>query len=166
MNSLNDLEYMNIVDKYLNNEKFQKTKEIEQHGITRFEHSVRVSYYSYKITKFLHLNYGETAIGGLLHDFFINEGEMTKKEKFTTFFEHPKFALKTACDEFDLTSLEKDMIRNHMFPTTPAVPKYLESWIVCLVDKFVATGEFSFKFKDKLRYAYNLFIFFVIGIIK
>ncbi len=166
MNSLNDLQYMNIVNEYLNNKKFQKTKEIEQHGITRFEHSVRVSYYSYKITKFLHLNYKETAIGGLLHDFFISSNDAGKKEKFNMFFSHPKLALETACREFELTKLEKDMIRNHMFPTTPAVPKYLESWIVCLVDKCVATGEFSFKFKGKLRYAYNLFMFFMIGIIK
>ena len=91
---------------------------------------------------------------------------MSKKEKFTMFFNHPKYALETASKEFELTNLEKDMIRNHMFPTTPAVPKYLESWIVCLVDKCVATKEFSFKFKGQLRYAYNLFMFFMIGIIK
>lgn len=166
MNGLNDLQYMNIVDEYINNENFQKTKYIEQHGITRFEHSFKVSYYSYKIAKMLKLNYKETAVGGLLHDFFINSNEMSKKEKFSMFFCHPKLALETASKEFELTNLEKDMIRNHMFPTTPAVPKYLESWIVCLVDKCVATKEFSFKFKGQLRYAYNLFMFFMIGIIK
>ena len=166
MNSLNDLYYMDIVDKYINNEKFQKTKYIKQHGFTRFEHSLKVSYYSYKIAKILRLNYKETAVGGLLHDFFINSNEVDKKEKLSLFFNHPKLALETATSEFDLTNLEKDMIRNHMFPTTPARPKYLESWIVCLVDKFVATGEFSFKFKRQLRYAYNLFVFFMIGIIK
>ena len=166
MNGLNDLQYMNIVDEYINNENFQKTTYIEQHGITRFEHSFKVSYYSYKIAKMLKLNYIETAVGGLLHDFFINSNEMSKKEKFSMFFRHPKLALETASKEFELTNLEKDMIRNHMFPTTPAVPKYLESWIVCLVDKCVATKEFSFKFKGQLRYAYNLFMFFMIGIIK
>ena len=166
MNSLNDLQYMNIVDKYINNKKFQKTKSIEQHGITRFEHSLKVSYYSYKIAKLLRLNYRETAVGGLLHDFFISSNNMGKKEKFSLFFSHPKYALKTASDEFELTILEKDIIRNHMFSTTPAVPKYLESWIVCLVDKCIATKEFSFKFRGQLRYAYNLFVFFIIGIIK
>lgn len=166
MNSLNDLQYMNIVNEYINNEKFQKTKYIEQHGFTRFEHSLKVSYYSYKITKLLKLNYKETAVGGLLHDFFISSNDMSKKEKFTTFFIHPKKALKTAEKEFELTNLEKDIIRNHMFPTTPAIPKYLESWIVSIVDKCIATSEFSFKFRKQIRYAYNLFVFFMIGIIK
>ena len=166
MNSLNDLHFMNIINEYINNEKFQKTKYIEQHGITRFEHSLKVSYYSYKITKLLRLNYKETAVGGLLHDFYINTNEINKKEKFNLFFKHPKLALETSNSEFDLTKLEKDIIRNHMFPTTPAIPKYLESWIVCFVDKCVATKEFSFKFKGQLRYAYNLFVFFMIGIIK
>ena len=166
MNSLNDLQYMNIIDEYVNNEKFQKTKFIEQHGVTRFEHSIKVSYYSYKIAKFLHLNYKETAVGGLLHDFFISSNEMGTKEKVNMFFSHPKLALKTASKEFELTNLEKDVIRNHMFPTTFAIPKYLESWIVCMVDKGVATGEFAFKFKDQLRYSYNLFVFFIIGFLK
>lgn len=114
------------------------------------------------MTKMLKLNYRETAIGGLLHDFFISSNKMSKKEKFSMFFNHPKLALETASSEFELTNLEKNMIKNHMFPTTPAVPKYLESWIVCFVDKCVATKEFSFKFKVQLRYAYNLFVFFMI----
>ena len=34
-------------------EDFQKLEEIEHHGITRYEHSLKVSYYAYKISKFL-----------------------------------------------------------------------------------------------------------------
>lgn len=166
MKGLKDLQYMNIINKYINNSKFQKTKFIEQHGISRYEHSVKVSYYSYLIAKRLGLNYEETAIGGLLHDFFLNDNDMTKKEKIKTFFSHPKYALEEAASEFELTKLEEDIIRNHMFPSTPAIPKFLESWIVCTVDKCMATKEFSFKFRKQLRYAYNLFVFVMIGIIK
>ena len=57
---------MNIVGNILDNEEFNQIKRIEHHGTTRFEHSVRVSYYSYKISKLLHLDYVETARAGLL----------------------------------------------------------------------------------------------------
>ena len=52
-----DLDYLNIINDIIKNEKFMKIKECRHHGITRLEHSIRVSYYSYKIAKFLKLNY-------------------------------------------------------------------------------------------------------------
>ena len=166
MDSLNDLQFINIVNKYMNNEEFQKTKNIEHHGITRFEHCVKVSYYSYIVAKFLRLDYEQTAIGGLLHDFFISPDNRTNKERFESVFTHPKLALKTAVSEFDLTLKEKDMIRSHMFPINVSVPKYMESWIVSTVDKCVATSEFVIKFRFRVKYAYNLLLFFMISLMK
>lgn len=161
-----DLQYMNIIKEYINNEEFQKTNKIEHHGITRFEHSLKVSYYSYKVAKTLRLDYKEAAVGGLLHDFFITPEELSKKEKINSFFTHPKLALQTAEKQFDLTVKEKDMIRSHMFPMNYSLPKYMESWIVTTVDKCVAINEFSHKFKFKIKYAYNLLLLFAIGFIK
>ena len=129
----NDLQYMNIIRNYINNENFQKTREIEHHGITRFEHSLKVSYYSYRVAKALRLDFEEAAVGGLLHDFFLSPEEMSKKEKVESYFTHPKLALQTALSEFDLTVKEQDMIRSHMFPMNISVPKYMESWIVSVV---------------------------------
>ncbi len=166
MDSLNDLQYMNIVSKYINNEEFQKIKQIEHHGITRFEHSLKVSYYSYKLAKVLRLDYEQTAIGGLLHDFFISPKDRTKVERLESVFTHPKLALETAEAQFDLTIKEKDMIRSHMFPINISVPKYMESWIVSTVDKCVAAEEFSLKFKFRLKYAYNLLLLFTISLLK
>lgn len=162
----NDLQYLNIIKNYVNNDKFQMTKSIEHHGITRFEHSLKVSYYSYKIAKYLRLDYVETAIGGLLHDFFISEDDRSTLDKLESTFTHPKKALSTALEEFDLSIKQKDMIRSHMFPINLSVPKYMESWIVSLVDKCVAVDEFSHKFKFQLKYSYNLLLIFLISIIK
>ena len=40
--------------------------------------------------------------------------------------------------------MQKDIIVSHMFPLIPnKPPKFLESWVVSLVDKFVATYEFG-----------------------
>ena len=160
MNRYSDKHFLNIIDEYMNNEEFQKTNGIKQHGTTRYEHSMRVSYYSYVIARFLHLDYEETAIGGLLHDFFINPSEMGKIK---AFFTHPKLALDKSMLEFDLSDKELDIIKSHMFPTSFFIPKYLESWIVSLVDKCVASYEFSLKFKLRMKYAYDLFLLFIIS---
>ena len=81
-----DDNYMNIVGNILDNEEFNQIKGIEHHGTTRFEHSVRVSYYSYKISKLLHLDYVETARAGLLHDLLVMKIEMLKIVLFLLLF--------------------------------------------------------------------------------
>ncbi len=138
----NDYEYMELVLDVLHHDKFLKLRDCVHHGTSRFEHSVRVSYYSYKITKALKLNYMETARGALLHDFFVKEDMPAMKQKFSLFF-HPYPALKNARKYFNITELEEDIIINHMFPTLPhKIPRHTESWIVSMVDKVVATYEF------------------------
>ena len=54
MNKYQDIEFKNIISSIESNEEFQKLKNIKHHGITRYEHSLRVAYYSYKETKLLH----------------------------------------------------------------------------------------------------------------
>jgi uncharacterized protein len=47
-----DIKYLNIVYDILENESFKKMDNIVHHGITRLDHSIRVSYYSYRLAKF------------------------------------------------------------------------------------------------------------------
>ena len=162
----NDIEYLNIIKDIMKNKQFKKMEMIEHHGITRLDHSLRVSYYSYRISKLLHLDYQKTARGGLLHDFFFSPEERTAKDKLKSTFTHPKKALETANANFKLSKKEQDMIVSHMFPVYISIPKYMESWIISVVDKVVATSELSLKFKFKFRYAYNIILLFVIGFIK
>lgn len=163
---INDIEYKEIIKDIMKNKQFKKMKMIEHHGITRLDHSLKVSYYSYKVSKLLHLDYKETARGGLLHDFFFSPDERNAKDKLKSTFTHPKKALETANANFKLSQKEQDMIVSHMFPIYISIPKYLESWIVSIVDKAVAVSELSFKFKFKFRYAYNIALLFIIGFIK
>ena len=157
---------MSIVNNILDNDEFLKIKQIEHHGISRYDHSIKVSYYSYKIAKALHLDYEQTAVGGLLHDFFLSPEDRTQKDRMKSVFTHPKHAVEMAKSQFELTKKEEDMIRSHMFPINLSVPKYAESWIVSMVDKCVATNEFAVKFRFRLKYAYNLFLLFAISIMK
>lgn len=162
-----NIEYLNIVDNILHNKEFNKIGNIEHHGINRLDHSMKVSYYSYRISRFMKLDYVDTAKGGLLHDFFLNENK-TSKEKFKSYFKHPKIALETAKSEFKLNEKEQNIIKAHMFPISPAIPKYAESWIVTFVDKGVAIGELIrkiyFGIKPRVIKSYNIIFIMLLSI--
>ena len=144
-----DNNYLKIVDDILYNQEFRRIDESIHHGLSRLDHSLRVSYYSYIVCKILRLNYKEVARAGLLHDFFVTS-DLTEKQKKISAFVHPKMALKNATNNFELSELEKNIIVAHMFPLVPNIlPKYLEAWIVSMVDKAVATYEFSFSYGTK-----------------
>ena len=161
----NDTNYYNIVDKIINDNEFKKIDNCTHHGISRFDHSCRVSYYSYKLTKALGLNYKEVARAGLLHDFFLNENK-TQKEKIKSMFAHSKKSLANSEKLFYLSDLEKDIIYTHMFPLNISrVPKYMESWIVSGVDKAVAAYEFGTTFRRNfiLKYQNIMIVAIILG---
>jgi uncharacterized protein len=66
-----DKEYINLVKDILMNEEFKRLKEFYHHNSSIYEHARRVSFLSYKICKYLKLDYRAAARGGLLHDFFL-----------------------------------------------------------------------------------------------
>ena len=68
MNRYTDLEFERIISPVLEIEEFNQLKFITHHGITRYDHSMRVAYLSYKVCKALHLDYKEVTIAALLHD--------------------------------------------------------------------------------------------------
>ena len=101
-----DCEYNNIVNHVLKNPKFLEINNCRHHGITRLEHSFRVSYFSYKITKKLRLDYKNTAVASLLHDFFTND-QFSKKELRLSAFRHPKKCLENASEFFSLSDMQQ-----------------------------------------------------------
>jgi len=165
----NDEEYLFIINNIMKNEEFKKIDSIKHHNTTRLDHSIKVSYYSYKIAKTLKLDYEDVARGGLLHDFYTDEiCECHKvKDKIKLFStKHPKDAVNNAVTYFDLSEKEINIIETHMFPVDYRIPKYAESWIVSFVDKILSFGEFSKKFSYKLTYVFNLYLLFILNIIK
>ena len=56
---------------------------------------------------------------------------------------HPKIALEKACECFELSDKEKDIILRHMWPITPAPPRYRESYVVDLMDKYCTWLEMT-----------------------
>lgn len=159
-----DNEFQEIIQPILDNEEFRKTKEKSHHGINRFEHLLRVSYYSYIITKSLRLNYKETTRAALLHDFFLDETEEDSAIK--ALQNHPNYALENAKKYYDLTDREEDIIKTHMFPVTFTPPKYLESWIVDLVDDVAGIYEKYRSSCNQFKAAITFLVIFCINIIQ
>ncbi len=157
-------EFFNIIDKIISNEEFSKTKEIDHHGITRYNHCLRVAYYSFLITKFLHLDYKKVTEAALLHDFFIDEVE--DKNFYGRLTKHSKYALVNASKYFDLNDMQKDIILTHMFPVTFTPPKYIESWIVDLVDDIAAIYEKFYSVRLEMRAAFTFLLLLFINYIR
>jgi len=161
-----DIEYTSLVDDILSSNDFNKLDNIEHHGISRYDHSLKVSYYSYKVAKALRLDTKDVARAGLLHDFFLSNPNRTTKDRFISTFNHPKKAANNANKVFGINEKEEDIIKSHMFPINLTVPKYAESWVVNGVDKCVGAYEFYKKFYYQLSYASNLLFIILLNYMK
>lgn len=141
---LTNADYLSCVQDIITHESFERFKRIKrnkQHGITRYEHSLKISYYSYKIAKLLKLNTVEAAQAGLLHDFY--NTRLTKKglAKLKDMFKHPSIASQNAKYIFNIPDSIQSIIENHMFPLTKKAPQSAEGWIVSIVDKVISLSE-------------------------
>ncbi|HIY58065.1 MAG TPA: hydrolase [Candidatus Tetragenococcus pullicola] len=147
-----DLEYVSYVQDLLDTEDVQKLAGFVQHmHSTRLEHSISVSYHSYKLAKKWHGDVRATARAGLLHDLFFYDWHTVKFVEGSHAYMHPRIAVKNAEKITVLTDLEKDIIIKHMWGATLAFPRYKESYIVTLVDKYCAIQEACIPLKARAK---------------
>ncbi|MBP5678300.1 MAG: HD domain-containing protein [Bacilli bacterium] len=157
-------EYNQLINEWKNHPKVLEMKNYKHHGITRYDHCVRVSYHTFQVTKKLHLNYVSATKAAMLHDFFTNEVEELGPMK--RFRNHSKIAAKNAKKYFGLTPLEEDIIERHMFPITITPPKYLESWIVDIIDDIASIYERGTATKRRLQPVFHIIVFFLFTMIR
>ncbi|MFU2221574.1 HD domain-containing protein [Streptococcus pluranimalium] len=145
-----DAEFMELVGHLIDHPRFQKLDGIVQHHhSTRMEHSINVAYTSYKIAKKFGWDKESTARGGLLHDFFYYDWRVTKFNKSHAWV-HPRIAVRNAKKLTPLNKKEEDIILKHMWGATVAFPRYKESYIVTMVDKYWAIKEATIPMRSKL----------------
>lgn len=145
-------EFENVIGDIAKNEKVKEMKNYNHHSYTScYRHSMHVSYYNYKICKKLGWDAKAGAKAGLLHDMFLYDWHEHKTESGERMhgFEHPTKALKNARACFDITEKEGDIIAKHMFPLTLTPPKYKETYIIIVTDKFCSTCEIMDRFFKK-----------------
>ena len=124
---------------------------VQHHFKSRLDHSLAVSYVSYKLALKYGLDAVSVARAGLVHDLFYYDWRETSFELGSHSFIHPRVALRNAEKIMSLTSLEKDIILHHMFPSGGGLPQSREAWLVNFVDDWLAVREgvlgFVLKFK-------------------
>jgi uncharacterized protein len=101
----------------------------------------------------------------MVHDLFLYDWRKRQDDrKGLHAFTHPRTALENASKLFDLNEKETDIILKHMWPVTVIFPKYAESYIITLVDKYCAIEESikAYKSKKLYRYAYVFLSMFFI----
>lgn len=151
-----EAEYYETVRDILEHEEFRKLKDYFHHNSSIYHHVHDVAYLSYRISKFLRLDYRSAARGALLHDFFLYDWRNhdvpdLPREKFHG-LEHPKIAVANAKKYFSLNDIEEDIIRKHMWPLTLVPPKYKESYIVSFADKYLSSKEFIDEYKKRINW--------------
>ena len=139
-----------IAKDIIEKEKFQSLKNEPHHGLTRYEHVMRVAKGTYKLSKFLRMDYISATRGALLHDYFTNDEykNIPRMQKGST---HPVIALMNARSDHYLNDIEENIVVSHMFPLGKIKPNCKESWVVTGVDKSVALYECArYKLKKKM----------------
>lgn len=137
-------EFMDIVKDLIENKSIQEMKNFKQHYETScFEHCFIAAYYSYLICKKLNLDYVSAARASMVHDLFLYDWRKRQSDrKGLHAFTHPKTAYLNASKIFSLNKIEKDIILKHMWPVTLfSLPKYRESFVLVIVDKYCALNE-------------------------
>lgn len=152
-----------IVRKILKSKEFQKRRLFLHHeNESLWTHSIKVSFLSYKFALKHNINEYNCAVAGLLHDFYTKAWQYSKEleyldEKYRERFikkekckfkelhgiHHPIDALDNSKKYFNkyLNKRIEDAIITHMFPLSifnGNIPKYKESYVVTMVDKYVS----------------------------
>ena len=138
-------DYYPVVRELLQNEAIQELSDFTHHKMTtRLQHCLNVSYYNYKLCRFLHLDADSAARAGLLHDLYhydtAHYSHTAPAIRHSHY--HPQVALEAAEKLLPMNERERDMIGNHMWPVTFPRPKYAETYVITVVDKYCAVLEF------------------------
>ena len=149
------IEFFDIIKDIISNDVVKQMKQYRQHCNTScYKHCMQVAYFTYIACKKLKLDYISATRAAMLHDLFLYDWR-TKYRNIELpglhAFVHPKIALKNASELFELNDMEQDIISKHMWPVTFALPKYKESYIVTVMDKYSACLESYLYIQDKLK---------------
>ncbi len=135
--------YRMTIEEIWDNEHLHDMKNYIQHrDLNCLEHSLFVSFKSYQVCRKIKCDEVAVARGALLHDFFLYDWHLERRSEKLHGFAHPEIALENAESHFTLSEVEKDIILKHMWPLTLGkMPKYKESLIVSLIDKYCTAVE-------------------------
>ena len=147
-------EFYPVVRDLLRSDAVQELSAFTHHKMTtRYQHCLNVSYYNFKLCKMLHLDADSAARAGLLHDLYhYDTAKYTRSSPAARHSRNPpEVALRAAEKLIDMNDRERDMIGKHMWPVTVPRPKYAETYVITIVDKYCAVIEYLLPQPARLR---------------
>lgn len=160
MKKIDEQNFFNIVSDIIVNPEYINLRNEKHHGISRFDHSIRVAKFTYRMTKYLKVDQVAATRGAMLHDFY-TMAEVDQSGKKGSCI-HPLIAAENAQKYYNLSKRDINIIESHMFPLGKVLPKSKEAWLVDAMDTAIATYELT---KFKLNGAIALYILFFINLI-
>lgn len=139
--------YYGCIEDIIDCPQLQRLKGITHHiSTTRFQHCVNVSYYSYIVCRKFRWDARSAARAGLMHDLFYYDrkeyNSLKVKGQFSHSRAHSVIAVRNAAMLTNISPLERDIIERHMWPLTIHLPKYKETYVITVIDKYCAVLEF------------------------
>ena len=143
--NIKQTDFYTLIEELLETEAVRELRDYRHHKMTtRLQHCLNVSYYNYRVCRLLRLDAVSAARAGLLHDLYHYDtahynqtSHVFRHSKY-----HPMVAVEAAGQLIDMNERERDMIANHMWPVTFPRPKYAETYIITIVDKYCAVIEY------------------------
>lgn len=161
----NIIKAVNNIKEDTNGEFYQTVCDILEHPVVRqmseykhhygtscYRHCLHVSYLNFVICKKLHLDARAAARAGMLHDLFLYDWHKHAKETGNHFhgLTHPRYAMRMAEKNFNLTKKEKEIILHHMWPLTITFPTSKEGFIITITDKLSSLLEAIDYYSEKI----------------
>lgn len=138
-------EFIMLSRDILRSDEFKQMQKYKSHvNSTLYRHSVKVAYLCFAHCKKrnIRLDFKELVSGALLHDYYLYNLHEKGKHHNLHWIKHPKIALKNATTKYNtLSKVQRDMIKNHMFPLTLSPPKTKAGWLICYYDKVSAIDD-------------------------
>ena len=141
--------FLGCIGDLLASDSVQAMNGVTQHidSVNCFAHCLFVAYVAYRVCRKLRLSSREAARGGLLHDMFLYD-QHDPHNRTLHLIRHPEKALENADRCFALSPVERDAIRNHMWPLGIShIPHSKEAAVVCMADKFCTIAEITGLYK-------------------
>lgn len=142
----------------LEHPEFKKLADFPHHyPFTIWEHSLHVAELTYrwacKLNKCTPIDIRSATRGALLHDFYLYDWHVPRPDGSRWHgFRHPRIACQNAERCFAVNLKEREIILNHMWPLTIALPSCSEAFLVSFADKMVSILEFFMKIRYLLTH--------------
>lgn len=152
-----NLEFYDCIKDIVTHPVVLQMKNYYQHCDTDcYEHCLNVAYNNFRICKYLGLDARSAARGGMLHDLFLYDWRHHRRRTGDRLhaITHPIAAWRNARKYFKLNKVEREVITKHMWPVSIIPPRYPETYVICLTDKYCGSREIADHYSEIFRHKF------------